>query len=101
MFFQVIAEKQISLSMQELSSLQAARESIITAQYFGIRIAAGVNQGINGGLIFIDEIDKKAKDGALFGHDISREGFQKSVLKLIERKLASVNSPYSPVTQNL
>lgn len=39
-----------------------------------------------GGLIFIDEIDKKAKDGTLIGHDISREGFQRSVLKLIERK---------------
>jgi ATP-dependent Clp protease ATP-binding subunit ClpX len=33
-----------------------------------------------GGLIFIDEIDKKAKDGALAGHDISREGLQRSVL---------------------
>ena len=32
-----------------------------------------------GGLIFIDEIDKKAKDGALIGHDISREGFQRWV----------------------
>jgi endopeptidase Clp ATP-binding regulatory subunit ClpX len=52
-----------------------------------------------GGLIFIDEIDKKAKDGALVGHDISREGFQRSVLKLIERKLVPINSPYSPVTQ--
>jgi len=55
--------------------------------------------GKYGGLIFIDEIDKKAKDGALVGHDISREGFQRSVLKLIERKLVPINSPYSPVTQ--
>jgi ATP-dependent protease HslVU (ClpYQ) ATPase subunit len=39
-----------------------------------------------GGLVFIDEIDKKAKDGTAIGHDISREGFQRSVLKLIERK---------------
>ena len=52
-----------------------------------------------GGLIFIDEIDKKAKNGALVGHDISREGFQRSVLKLIERKLVHINSPYSPATQ--
>jgi endopeptidase Clp ATP-binding regulatory subunit ClpX len=52
-----------------------------------------------GGLIFIDEIDKKAKDGALIGHDISREGFQRSVLKLIERKSVSINNPYSAASQ--
>lgn len=52
-----------------------------------------------GGLIFIDEIDKKAKDGTLIGHDISREGFQRSVLKLIERKSVSINNPYSAASQ--
>ncbi len=52
-----------------------------------------------GGIIFIDEIDKKAKDGTLIGHDISREGFQRSVLKLIERKLISIDNPYSPASQ--
>jgi endopeptidase Clp ATP-binding regulatory subunit ClpX len=52
-----------------------------------------------GGLIFIDEIDKKAKDTNLIGHDISREGFQRSVLKLIERKVVSIESPYSPAYQ--
>ena len=53
----------------------------------------------NGGIIFIDEIDKKAKDGSLIGHDISREGFQRSVLKLIERKLVPIDNPYSPASQ--
>ncbi|MDH4184706.1 MAG: AAA family ATPase, partial [Nitrospinota bacterium] len=53
----------------------------------------------NGGLIFIDEIDKKAKDGKVIGHDISREGFQRSVLKLIERKFISVDDPMSPASQ--
>ena len=52
-----------------------------------------------GGLIFIDEIDKKAKDGALIGHDVSREGFQRSVLKLIERKSVPINNPYSASSQ--
>lgn len=52
-----------------------------------------------GGLIFIDEIDKKAKDGALAGHDISREGFQRAVLKLIERKLVPIDNPMSPASQ--
>jgi endopeptidase Clp ATP-binding regulatory subunit ClpX len=52
-----------------------------------------------GGMICIDDIDKKAKDGAIVGHDISREGFQRSVLKLIERKLVSINNPYSAASQ--
>lgn len=53
----------------------------------------------NGGIIFIDEIDKKAKDGSLIGADISREGFQRTVLKLMERKLVPVDNPLSPVSQ--
>ena len=52
-----------------------------------------------GGIIFIDEIDKKAKDRNLVGHDISREGFQRAALKLIERKHVSIDNPYSPVSQ--
>jgi endopeptidase Clp ATP-binding regulatory subunit ClpX len=52
-----------------------------------------------GGLIFVDEIDKKAKDTNLIGHDISREGFQRSILKLIERKLVPIDNPYSPASQ--
>jgi ATP-dependent Clp protease ATP-binding subunit ClpX len=51
-----------------------------------------------GGLIFIDEIDKKAKDRNLIGHDISREGFQRAVLKLIERKYISIENPMSPAS---
>jgi ATP-dependent Clp protease ATP-binding subunit ClpX len=53
----------------------------------------------HGGIIFIDEIDKKAKDRNMMGHDISREGFQRAVLKLIERKFVSIDNPYSPVSQ--
>jgi ATP-dependent Clp protease ATP-binding subunit ClpX len=52
-----------------------------------------------GGLICIDEIDKKAKNGSSAGHDISREGFQRSVLKLIERKLVPIHNPYSAASQ--
>jgi endopeptidase Clp ATP-binding regulatory subunit ClpX len=52
-----------------------------------------------GGIIFIDEIDKKAKDKNLIGHDISREGFQRAVLKLVERKFISIDNPMSPVFQ--
>ncbi|MEW5724217.1 MAG: AAA family ATPase [Thermodesulfobacteriota bacterium] len=53
----------------------------------------------HGGLIFIDELDKKAKDGAVIGHDISREGFQRAVLKLIERKRVPIDNPLSPASQ--
>jgi endopeptidase Clp ATP-binding regulatory subunit ClpX len=52
----------------------------------------------HGGIIFIDEIDKKAKDRNLIGHDISREGFQRAVLKLIERKYISIENPMSPAS---
>ncbi|MCK4766346.1 MAG: AAA family ATPase [Candidatus Aminicenantes bacterium] len=52
-----------------------------------------------GGIIFVDEIDKKAKDRQLIGHDISREGFQRAVLKLVERKYVSIDNPMSPASQ--
>ncbi len=52
-----------------------------------------------GGIIFVDEIDKKAKDSHLIGHDISREGFQRAVLKLVERKYVTIDNPMSPASQ--
>ncbi|MCP4159886.1 MAG: AAA domain-containing protein, partial [Deltaproteobacteria bacterium] len=52
-----------------------------------------------GGLIFIDEFDKKAREPGYTGHDISRVGFQRSVLKLIERKQVSIDYPNSPAAQ--
>jgi len=55
--------------------------------------------GKYGGLIFIDEFDKKAKDRALIGHDVGGEGFQRSVLKLVERKAVPIDNPYSAVHQ--
>jgi len=71
-----------------------------------ITLAPGENKGekaeyINryGGLIFIDEMDKKAKEGQHIGSDVSREGFQRAVLKLIERKSVSIDDPNSPASQ--
>ncbi len=52
----------------------------------------------NGAIIFIDELDKKAREGGI-GHDISREGFQRAILKMIERKVISIENPMSPGAQ--
>ncbi|MBT3785361.1 AAA domain-containing protein [bacterium] len=52
----------------------------------------------HGGIIFIDELDKKAREGSI-GHDISREGFQRAILKMIERKFISIENPMSPSAQ--
>ncbi|PCJ16358.1 MAG: hypothetical protein COB02_16480 [Candidatus Cloacimonadota bacterium] len=52
----------------------------------------------NGAIIFIDELDKKAREGS-GGHDISKEGFQRAILKLIERKHVSIENPMSPSAQ--
>ena len=32
-------------------------------------------------------------------HDISREGFQRAILKMIERKFVSIENPMSPSAQ--
>jgi len=52
----------------------------------------------HGAIIFVDELDKKAKEGAM-GHDISREGFQRAILKMVERKFISIENPMSPSAQ--
>jgi ATP-dependent Clp protease ATP-binding subunit ClpX len=52
----------------------------------------------HGGIIFVDELDKKAREG-MIGHDISREGFQRAILKMIERKFISIENPMSPSAQ--
>lgn len=48
------------------------------------------------GIIFIDEVDKKAKDEGWHGSDISREGFQRALLKLVEEKDVPVDDPFRP-----
>ena len=52
----------------------------------------------HGAIIFVDELDKKAKEG-MMSHDISREGFQRAILKMIERKFVSIENPMSPSAQ--
>ena len=52
----------------------------------------------HGAIIFVDELDKKAKEG-MMSNDISREGFQRAILKMIERKFVSIENPMSPSAQ--
>jgi len=75
--------------IRELIDLAPGNNRIEKAKYISIY----------GGLIFIDEFDKKAREPGYTGHDISRVGFQRSVLKLIERKQVSIDSPNSPAAQ--
>ena len=88
----VLVEKPLALSGEQ------CRELIDLAPGSTRQEQAGFI-GRHGGLIFIDEIDKKSKDGRLIGHDISREGFQRAVLKLIESKQVSIYNPMSPSSQ--
>ncbi|MFH1638246.1 MAG: AAA family ATPase [Candidatus Woesearchaeota archaeon] len=48
------------------------------------------------GIIFIDEMDKKAKTKGTTGVDVSREGFQRAVLKLVENKDVPLENPNKP-----
>jgi ATP-dependent HslUV protease ATP-binding subunit HslU len=47
------------------------------------------------GIIFIDEIDKVAGQGARGGPDVSREGVQRDILPIVEG--STVNTKYGPV----
>ncbi|MEZ4598304.1 MAG: ATP-dependent protease ATPase subunit HslU [Syntrophotaleaceae bacterium] len=47
------------------------------------------------GIIFIDEIDKIAGQGARQGPDVSREGVQRDILPIVEG--STVNTKYGPV----
>lgn len=48
-----------------------------------------------GGIVFIDEIDKVCRRGEVSGADVSREGVQRDLLPLIEG--STVNTKYGPV----
>ncbi len=48
-----------------------------------------------GGIVFIDEIDKVCRRGETSGADVSREGVQRDLLPLIEG--STVNTKYGPV----
>lgn len=51
------------------------------------------------GIIYIDEIDKIASSRNLIGHDVSRTGVQRTLLKPMEETDVDLKVPHDPVSQ--
>jgi len=51
------------------------------------------------GIIYIDEIDKIASSQNLIGHDISRTGVQRALLKPMEETDVDLKVPHDPISQ--
>ncbi|MFH1491646.1 MAG: AAA family ATPase, partial [Pseudomonadota bacterium] len=51
------------------------------------------------GIIYIDEIDKIASSRNLIGHDVSRTGVQRALLKPMEETDVDLKVPHDPVSQ--
>lgn len=80
-----VAEARLALREEETQRLidgeLAARQAVARAE--------------EGGIIFIDEIDKVAARGGAAGADVSREGVQRDLLPIVEG--TTVNTRYGPV----
>ena len=51
------------------------------------------------GIVYIDEIDKIASSRNLIGHDISRTGVQRALLKPMEETDVELKVPHDPISQ--
>jgi len=51
------------------------------------------------GIVYIDEIDKIASSQNLIGHDISRTGVQRALLKPMEETDVDLKVPHDPISQ--
>ena len=51
------------------------------------------------GIIYIDEIDKIASTGNFIGHDVSRTGVQRALLKPMEETDVDLKVPHDPISQ--
>ncbi|HDG96738.1 MAG TPA: AAA family ATPase [Desulfobacterales bacterium] len=51
------------------------------------------------GIIYIDEIDKIASAQNFFGHDVSRTGVQRALLKPMEETEVDLKVPHDPISQ--
>ncbi len=51
------------------------------------------------GIIYLDEIDKIASSGAMYGPDVSRTGVQRNLLKLMEEAEVDLKTPHDLASQ--
>jgi len=51
------------------------------------------------GIIYIDEIDKIASSQSIIGHDVSRTGVQRALLKPMEETDVDLKVPHDPISQ--
>jgi endopeptidase Clp ATP-binding regulatory subunit ClpX len=51
------------------------------------------------GIIFVDEIDKIASSHEVIGHDVSRTGVQRALLKPMEETEVDLKVPHDPISQ--
>lgn len=51
------------------------------------------------GIIYVDEIDKIASSRNLIGHDVSRTGVQRALLKPMEETEVDLKVPHDPISQ--
>jgi endopeptidase Clp ATP-binding regulatory subunit ClpX len=61
---------------------------------------AGEDIGLaENGIVYIDEIDKIASSRNLIGHDVSRTGVQRALLKPMEETDVDLKVPHDPISQ--
>ncbi len=87
-------KKSRKVSVREARRILAREEANKLIDYDGV-VDQAVQQAEQGGIVFIDEIDKIAGSGVEIGSDISGEGVQRDLLPIIEG--STVMTRYGPV----
>jgi ATP-dependent HslUV protease ATP-binding subunit HslU len=86
--------KSKKVSVREARRILAREEANKLIDYEGV-VDQAVQQAEQGGIVFIDEIDKIAGSGIEIGSDISGEGVQRDLLPIIEGSTSMTR--YGPV----
>ncbi len=87
-------KKSRKVSVREARRILVREEANRLIDYDGV-VDQAVQQAEQGGIVFIDEIDKIAGSGIEIGSDISGEGVQRDLLPIIEGSTAQTR--YGPV----